>query len=465
MLQFFKVNDPFRLVGILLFLVLFRLPYHWLGAPVTQPEMVWLLIGERIAEGHVMYSDIMDDTGPFSTVVYGLLHLLFGRSLLAQHILASLIILFQVTYLNFLFIRFKTYVENTYLPSIIFLILFHLSYDFLVLSPSLMGNTFILLAFGQFFSQTAVNKNSTESILLLGLFGGAALCFHFPLIVFFPVMLGFGVMMGGFNFQQLILAVTSYFLPIALVSLYFFWIDGFMDFVEEFILASRMIDGPVHTSYGELLFIFGLPLTVSLFGFFSIALVKKLYVNQQKQNQLMILYFVCASCTIFLANRVIAYQFLGLIPVFTYYIVHFLASLKKEYAQSLLFYTLFLGIPFIGYSWLFYKKNDQTFYNYALQSGESYSFTEGAKVLVLGNDLGYYQHASLATPYLNYAMAKPFLTDLGTYQRKAEVYRHFSDDKPEWVVDEEGVFSELLLLFPQMQTLYTKESEYLYKLK
>lgn len=465
MLQFFKLNDPFRLVGILLFLGVFRLPYLLIGTPLIQPEMIWLLIGERIANGIPMYGGIMDDTGPFAALAYGLLYALFGKSLTAHHVLAAFVVFFQVAYLNYLFIRFKTYKENTYLPAIVMLVYFHLSYDFLILSPSLMGNMFILLAFGQLFSQTSLSKNATESILLLGLFGGIALCFHFPLVVFLPLMIVFGVVIGGFNFQQLSLVVTAYLLPFALVAMYFFWIEGLEEFFVEFVLASRKIERSLHTTIGELAFVFFVPAIFSTLGFLAILLVKKLYVNQQKQNQLMILYLVCASFTVFLANRTIGYQFLGLIPVFTFYTVHYLNSLRRPFLQSALFYLILLGAPFIGASWLFYKQKDPTYYNYAVKEGSEYQFTAGASILVLGEDLGYYREAKLATPYLNFSMAKPYLESHNSFGQMAKINRFFLEEQPEWVIDQEGVFAAMLPFYPQIQEWYVQDSPGRYRLK
>src|SRR5690606_40421078 len=66
------------------------------------------------------------------------------------------------------------------------LVLFQLSFDLLTLSPALMGTTFALLALGQLFSQTVRHQENPESVLLVGIFGGTALCFHFPFVAFLP---------------------------------------------------------------------------------------------------------------------------------------------------------------------------------------------------------------------------------------------------------------------------------------
>lgn len=466
MLQFFKLNDPFRFLGILLFLVLLRLPYIWMDMPLLQSEMIWMLIGERLDRGFAMYSQIMDDTGPFSAFVYWSLYAIFGRSVWAFHSFAGLIILFQVIYLNLLFIRFKSFQENSYLPAIVMLVLFHLSYDFLVLSPSLMGNTFILLAFGQLFSHTTINRNSTESVLLLGLYGGFALCFHFPLVVFFPFMVICGVFISGFNFQQLVLSVTSYFIPVSMYALYSFWTDSLGDFYREFVLASRQVAPVLHVSYNELLILFAFPIVLSLIGLVLTFGLRKMYVNQQKQNQLIIIYFICSCCAVFLANRTISYQFLGFVPVFAYYLVHLFWVSKNKVRQMLIFYMYLFLFPIIGYAFLFEKKNDPVkLSTYATIERDSHQLFNGARVLVLGKDLGYYQNAVPATPFINIGLAKQYLEDLEDFGKKTKVFRHFMEESPHFVIDDEGVFAKILPYFPQLEQRYEIISDGLYQLK
>lgn len=466
MLQFFKINDPFRFLGILLFVVLLRVPYLWLDMPLLQPEMIWMLIGERLNGGFSMYSQIMDDTGPLSALVYWALYALFGRAVWAYHSVAVLVVLFQVIYLNYLFIRFKSFQENSYLPAIVMMALFHLSYDFLILSPSLMGNTFILLAFGQLFSHTTINRNSTESVLLLGLYGGFALCFHFPLVVFFPFMVICGVFISGFNFQQLSLSVTSYFIPVSMYALYTFWTDSLGDFYREFVLASRQVAPLIHVPYNEMLIIFSFPIILSLIGLVFTFGFRKMYVNQQKQSRLMILYFTCSCCAVFLANRTITYQFLGFVPVFTYYLVHLFWISKSKYKQIPIFYTYLLVIPTIGYGWLFLRKNEPAaFSTYAVIAEDRHQLQHGVRVLVLGKDLGYYQDAVPATPFINIGLAKQYLEDLEDYGKKAKVFSHFMEESPNFIIDEEGVFADILPYFPQLEQRYDLVSEGMYQLK
>ncbi len=83
MISFFRLNDPYRIIGIFILLLLIRLPALLGFVPLLQPELGWMLLGESLAEGRILYEGVWDNTGPFSAAVYWFMNLLFGRSQLA----------------------------------------------------------------------------------------------------------------------------------------------------------------------------------------------------------------------------------------------------------------------------------------------------------------------------------------------------------------------------------------------
>ncbi len=60
MIRFFRVNDPYRLVVVLLILVLVRVTYGIIGMPLSYPELKHLLLGQWLGEGFSMYSETFD---------------------------------------------------------------------------------------------------------------------------------------------------------------------------------------------------------------------------------------------------------------------------------------------------------------------------------------------------------------------------------------------------------------------
>lgn len=456
LLSFFRINDPSRLIVIIVLLLLLSSVYIWvLQVPLLQPEMIWLLIGERMADGKHMYLDIIDDTGPLSAGVYWICHLIFGKNVMVYKFLAMLVVLFQIVYINNLYIRYKSFEENTYIPSIVMVILFHLSFDMITLSPALMGSTFIMLALGQLFSQTVLQKEGSDSILLVGIFGGIAACFHFPLITFLPFLLVAGIVVSGFSFRQLTLAFVSYLLPLTFCAIYYFWIDGLFAFFDQFIISPREIESYTHVSYRDLAILFSVPLFFTALGFFVGLIVKSQTVNQQKQLQLTLIFLIFAVGSLLLTNRRTPYQLIVIIPGLAYFITFLFVAFKKGKPIKILAALFVFGIPIMGYTWTFLQISSGKINSYAIEISENHSITEGKKVLVLGEDLGYYHNASLATPYLNYRLSKINLQDHTSLERTALIFQNFMDEKPDVIVDEDGVFADLLEKMPLLKNQFT----------
>lgn len=432
---------------------------------MLQPELIWMLAGERLAEGYHMYKDVVDDTGPLSSGTYWIIHLIFGKSLTAFRILAALVILFQVTYINSLFIRYKSFEENTYIPAAIMVVLFHLSYDFLTLSPALMGSTFILLALGQLFSQTVLQKEGSDSVLLVGVFGGIAACFHFPLVVFLPFLVVSGIIVSGFTFNQFVLALVGYILPIILCGLYYFWIDALPEFIFEYFLATRIIEVYQHVRLEDTIFLFALPVSLAFIGYFVGLWFKQITVNQQKQRQLIFIFLLFAIGSVFLTNRRTPYQWIILLPALTYFINQIFIYLTQKKVLQVFVFVFFLGVPLVGYSWYIFQNSSGRLDSYSVVYQEKHQIANGKKILVLGDDIAYYKEASLGTSYLNSKLSNRILKDFDDFADMAAVYQEFFSEKPDIIFDQEGVFAGLIERVPLLGDLYKKESPGIYLLR
>lgn len=440
--------------------------YIWvLEVPMLQPEMTWLLIGERMAEGKAMYIDIVDDTGPLSAAVYWLCHLAFGRSWLALKILALVLAMFQITYLNGIFIYYKSFKENTYIPALLLVILFHLSFDLLTLSPALMGSTFLVLALRHLFSQTVLQKEGSDSILLIGLFGGIAACFHFPLVTFLPFMLISGVIVSGFSFRQLVLSLIAYSLPFTIIALYYFWNDSLWIFFEEFVIDPRTVDRYTHVGLRDLLVLFLPGMVFSVMGFVVGAVLQSQTVNQQKQFQLMFLFVLFGMGSLFLSNRITPYQLVMILPGMAYFGAQLFAAYEKGPFMKALSWIFILGIPFGGFLWIVLKSNSGEINTYAIEFAEKHASTEGKRILVLGEDLGYYRDASLGSRYLNYSLTKNILNDTTDLRNSAEVFRVFSTERPQVIIDEDGLFENLSNRLSPLKDIYQKQGEGRFELR
>ena len=438
------------------------IPYLIMDTPLLKPELIWVLIGDRLAGGHSMYIDVVDDTGPLSATVYWLMHFLAGKSLLAHRYIGVLILLFQAIYINRLLIRYKSFEENTYIPALVMTVLFFVSFDFMTLSPALLGSTFVLLALGQLFSLTVLHEESPEPFLLVGLFGGIAFCFHSPYLVFLPFIVITGIIVSGFNFNQTLLSLTGYLLPFVLCSTYYFWIDGLDEFIYGFVLGPHLVEYYHFVSFVDMAILFALPLLLTFMGIVLGTLLKRLTVNQQKQNQLILFYLFFSFLPLFVAKERAGFQLLTLLPAMAFFISQLFIYINKKQVTTFIFYSFLLGVPSIGYAWVYYQTETEGLEAYVVDTGVEYEFTKNTGILVLGSELGYYQDASLAGRYLNYSLSEDLLRKHKNFEELTEIYLSLVREKPEYIIDEHGIFAELIESLPSLQDLYSEKEGVFY---
>ncbi|MBN3584713.1 hypothetical protein JYB64_20145 [Algoriphagus aestuarii] len=461
MLQFFKVNDPFRLVGLAIYLLIFTVLYLvWNNLPLTSLQLTWMVLGERLGDGFFLYQDIIDDSGPLSAGFFTMVDFLFGRSQLAYELIGRVFILFQIIYWNTILIKYRVFDENTYLPAIIMAALFHFSFDMLSLNPAMLGSTFLILALGQLFSQTVLQKETSESTLLIGIYGGLAAGFHPSYFLFLPYMILTGIAISSFSFRQLMLSLVGYMLPIMFIVVFYYWNDGLQEAIDiwPMILASDKIS---YQSIWSWLILAAFPIALSLVGYFLSAVLKGSTINQQKQRQLIILWLIFAAAEFFFIKKQAAFQLIIFIPGLTYMITQFFLYLKRGMVSNLSFYLLIFGLP-IGAWWFWQTKVDNPRYFVTEKLDPT---LEGKEIMILGPDISGYQNAKLGGPFLNYALSKVYLNQDRDLPEKARLYQMLQNQEPQLIIDQEGQFEAILNDFPELSRHYAVARKGVFVLK
>jgi hypothetical protein len=430
--------------------------------PITEPTLHWMLLGERLNEGFSLYRDVVDDTGPLSAAFFEGMDWVFGRSQIAYELVGRLLILFQVFHWNSTLLKYRVFNENSYLPAIIMVALFHFSFDLLGLSPALLGSTFLVLALGQLFSQTVLQKETSESTLLIGIYGGLATGFHFYFGIFLPFILFTGLVISGFSFRQLILALVGFFLPITLILLFYFWNDALGDILE----VSRSIFTYTDYNYQSIsawLIPGSLPILLAIGGYFFSTFMRGATINQQKQKQLIVLWLIFSALVFFLVKRQAAFQLVVFIPGFSYLITQFFMNFRSGVLPQLAFYLLLIGLPAAGV--VFWQTQQEETNKYFVTQNEAYTQYAGKKILVLAEDSSPYLDATLGGPFPNFHLAKSYLEKEKSLEAKTQIYRKISKQKPEVVLDSQGVFKQLMEEFPAIKVLYIEREKGVYFLK
>ena len=229
-----------------------------------------MLVGERLSEGFSMYTDIYDDMGPLSALVYGSLDWVFGRSHGAYLTLGLLLVFVQAAIFNQFLLANKAYRENTYVPAFIYGVVMCYNFDFFLLSPQLMSLTFILLSLNNIFKRID-NKTRDELFLNTGIYLGIGVLFYFPTWILFFAFLIILILFSNALPRRLFLMSIGFTLVIGLAFVYYYLTDALEDFIIQFVFSHWQIEQLVYVDGWDLVYLGVLPMLFLIISFLKIS--------------------------------------------------------------------------------------------------------------------------------------------------------------------------------------------------
>ncbi|RYC71049.1 hypothetical protein [Spirosoma sordidisoli] len=459
MLRFFRSYYPYQYVSLLGLLVLIRLPLLLHPFPLLIPELNWLLVGEQMNQGHLLYRDIWDSVSPLSAAVYWGLNALFGRSATSLHVAATLVSVFQIVYVNYLTNVRDFYSDRSFWPGLVYMLFLHLSFDCLTLSPVLMSTSFLLLALGTLVKQMD-RRGATDEVFEVGFYIGIAALFYLPSALFIIWAAMSMLLYTGATFRQHSLSLFGFLFPLAVTILFYYLSDSFDDFNRNLLSSVFRVRQYSLSDYQSLVASLLIPLGLGVLGFLSLFNTSSRYVNvQQRIQQIMVLWFGVAVLTIALMPFLAPMAFLSFVPPMAYFAVFYFENVRKQWLAEVGFISAFGLILLLFYQGALGLVPGSDFGRLSKLQVRASPLTatiRNQRLLIIGEDLSAYQYNRPATPYLNWDLAKYDLRNLDNYEAVINVFDHFRKDPPDYIIDRENVVEKLFQRAPALAERYEK---------
>ena len=350
MLQFFRINDPYRIIFVFLILVAIRAVWIAVGLPLSIPELKWLLVGERLGDGFTMYRHLYDHTGPLSAFIYKNLDIIFGRSRWVHMIFSTILVIVQASMFNSIMLRNKAYDENTYLPAFFYVVCMSAVMDFFALSPQLMALTFILASLDQIFRR--IDNIVTDRLFVTsGIYLGLAAGFYLPAIVFFPIFLLSLLLFSSAILRRLILLIYGTLVVFLIISGYFIWRNAGQEFVVDYFQIGLGKPKIFYITFIEYLQIGG-ALFISWLISLSVIFTVRSTNYQQKMQQVMVFFIVAAILIAFISRDLMSSDLVFFIPTISFFLVYYFLTLKRRFWKIVMPFLIVFGLLVYPNFWI-----------------------------------------------------------------------------------------------------------------
>jgi len=461
LLRYFRINDPYRMLGLLIVLIIIYLPLFISSPGLTFPELKSMVLGEKIHEGSIPYSSIVDSTAPITTWIFGLLDLVFGRSLLARHILGFFILFSQSLFFGLMLIDKKAFSESTYIPSFLFSVLAFFSFDTISISGELLGAGFLLLALNNLYKEIEFRTQRDETVFNLGLFVSLASLCNFSFVVHLFGVFAILVIYARTSVRGFLLLICGFLLPQLLMMSFYFLNHHLEDLWQFYYLPNLRFSSQAFISARSLLILGAIP------GFYllvSIVILNREARFTKYQSQLlqsMFFWLVFSFLQVLYSKNLRPQSFITLIPSLSFLFTHFLLLIRRRRFAEMNVWILFGGILYMSFT-ACYHKLDLVNYRDLLVTQENKKVT-GKKVLMLGDDMSVYKDNELATPFLNWPLSREIFEQPDYYENIIIVNNAFKADPPGIVFDTNHLFGKFLDRIPRLKDSYTKTADGVYE--
>lgn len=459
LLGFFRINDPYRLLGLLVILILIGVPGFIYAPETLLSEVKSLALGEAIADGKLMYIQVFDDTPPLASALFGLMDILFGKSVLSYHIVALFIIFFQASYFAILLINNKAYAENTYVPALIFGLLCFFSFDIVTFSPELLASTVLLFAINHLFHEIEFKIQQDDIVLKLGVYLGLSTFLVFSYWVFLLLSIFILIVLTRAGFRKIMLMIFGFALPHAmLITLYFFWGEVGLLW-RNFYMSNITLSGEILMSTTGLLVLTSVPLAYFVFSIFMVNREARFTKYQSQLMQVMFLWLLFSVIQVFVARQVSPASLVTFIPPLTYFISHYLLLIRRRWRAEIMLWLFLIGLLSMNYLTKANRIQSVNYSNLFPTRGEYDNAIKDKKVMVLTPGWSLYGQNALGGIFLNWELSKNIFENLDKYKNVETVASSFEIEEPEIIVDEQNYMQQVMERIPELKKKYRKEGK------
>jgi CRP-like cAMP-binding protein len=456
LLRFFRINDPYRLLGILVILILIALPLFIDPVKIMRDELKMFVLGETLNQDKGLYTEVLTNTPPLFALISGWFEMIFGRSQTAERVFSLILIFFQLSFFTIILINCRAHNESTYLPGLIFGTLAFFSFDMLSFSSELMASTVLLFALNNLFKEVEFRVQRDEIVLNLGVYIGLTSLLVFSYALYLPGVL---IILGIFTrltLRKSFLVIFGFMLPHAFVIVRYYMMGNVSVLYENFYRASFTWQDDFSLSLSSVLLLCLCPAIFLLLSLFTLNREARLTKYQSQLSQIMILWTLLAVVEVAISGSLKPHQLITCIPPLAYFISHYILVIRRKVLAEVTIWTFIITVISLMYLSRYEVITNVNYHN-LFPPKSPYTEIKDKRVLILGDDWGLLTNNKPASGFYDWKMVRPIFTDLDYFENVVLIDKAFNHDEPEVILDQENKMNEVFKRIPSIQSHYSRE--------
>lgn len=239
----------------------------------------FIILAFHLLNNHFEYHEVSNE------INFGFWSGLFHFSSLVSQLLGGIFIILNALTLNYLYNNYDFQDKNTYIISLIYVVLMSFYYSFYRLDGILFSHLFFILSLTKYF-KLKQNNEGRETIFNCALFLGIASTFQPPLLLFFPIYVVMYLIIRPFSLREFLLFTAGFLAPLLIATIYLKLSMGKLNF--DLIISNA--GNQIHQDFIVVLCFILILLVLSILGIRA----RILKSSNRLKKQIQIMWFMCA---------------------------------------------------------------------------------------------------------------------------------------------------------------------------
>lgn len=446
MIKFFSINDVPRYLTLLVVLLVIRGFFLIQFSDPFLIELHYKGIADQLHKLGESYVDVLHHLGPIAAGMNRFFFGVLGENIIYSRLAALLLCYIQVLIVAIGLNGVEALKERNLFTGVIHIVFLHLFPDMLILSPMLVGMTFMSLTYVMILN-IIKGRGDNSYFLYAGIITSIAGGFMFPLFLFAIPTLFIIVIYTRFDRKSIGLYLMGLFLPVFFLLGYYYFKDSALEYLEINTYYGFSVRFLSQLPFIDYFIIALVPTVLLVIAFFKILAMYNM-VNYQQKMIVASVFYLATSAIIFLLlpNKTIFYYYL-----FVPFLIHLLGLLfidtqnqKRAEISVIVVFIIVLSLPFLN---KIERLNKYIDYKplMAQKVIENYG-----QVLNLSEDKNVLFNNTYATGFCEYMIAKKyFLSD--SEASTIIVYENFMRDMPDAIYDPNGIVADKMKQIPELK--------------
>jgi hypothetical protein len=420
-------------------------PYTW--------ELRYHLLGIKLNEGFKLYGDIKDNTSPISALFYRIISIL-NIPTNWNIFIASGIIVLQASIFQQTIKKYNIIPKIGIIPFILYLVSFHLSYEFFVPAPALLGLTFLLLAWKEITDQQT-RLLTNDRVFIIGIYVGIASLFFWSYTIFILWAILSLVLYSGITIRQIVLTFVGYVFVFVIAAMIFLY-NGTLSLMIQLLKKSALVfQTPLIRDWQQIFIVFLPAILFGFIGLWSVGRSTKIRGHAQKVFQSYLIFIITSFLALFTLPGLSRVNLIFFLPSLVYFGLNSFILLKRFWQKDVVFLILILGTVA--------SMNIQSKSNHLDRLKNNHLTIRNEKLMVFGPQIEEYQNNIMIGPFLNWELSKYLFEGINEYRNVIVLSDFIKKDPPTYIYDPEDKFQILTTFLPKLNNQYQLVEPHLYK--